>query len=789
MKTKSLLLIALAILATLTAGAKEKKDVTPATSIVPAPVKVTMKKGSFQIGESTPLVINDRDVDLKNCARIFADQLEAAGGPRLAVRGSTDNVPLPGAIIFEKKKADGKIPKEGYKIVVNKDEVRITAEDGPGLFYATQTLFQLLPPDICKLSKPARGRTWEIPCTEIFDYPRFPYRGMHLDVSRHFFPKEFVKRYIDLLSMYKMNTFHWHLTDENGWRIEIKKYPKLTTIGAWRVDRENLPWLERPLQQPGEKATYGGFYTQDDVREIVQYAASRYVTIIPEIEMPAHSVEVLAAYPQFSCTGGPFTVLPGSYWPNSSLLCAGNDSVFTFLEDVLTEVMDLFPSPYIHIGGDEADKSEWKKCPKCQARIQSENLKDEKELQSYFIKRIEKFIVSKNRKMIGWDEILEGGLAPEATVMSWQGVEGGIAAARQGHDAIMTPGPYCYFDRYQGDPVMEPKAIGGYLTLKKVYSYEPTPNELTPEEARHILGAQGNVWTEYISTPQRAEFMAVPRMLALAEVDWSPAVSRDWNSFRYRMEDQFKRLDNLGVNYSHGSFQVDVTSHYDKKKKMLMIGMESEQLNVPIRYTLNGNDPDQQSPLYTGPVGVNKNCYIKAGHYPDGVLKGTLTELPLMFHKAVPAKVTYVQPYSYRYPSSGDNALINGIRGSVNHRDGHWQGFLGNDLEIIIDLGKRDTVKSISTTFLLNSPSWIFLPEYVEFALSSDGKHWHSINEERVNVNQQQKEPAIQPYSHLFPPTPARYIRVIAKNPGTCPEWHDGKGQACWIFADEIVVY
>ena len=788
MKARTILPVLL-MLAFLQAGAKEKSVQTPSGNIVPVPVKATMKAGAFRITGSTLVLLKNRDNDLKLCANYFAEQLRSAGGPQLLVRGTSDDIPQEGAILFEKKKAEGKIPKEGYRLTVKKNQISITAEDGPGLFHAVQTLLQMLPPDITASGGEYKGRTWEVPCADIFDYPRYPYRGMHLDVSRHFFPKDFIKRYIDLLAMYKMNTFHWHLTDDNGWRIEIKKYPKLTSVGAWRVDRENLPWTERPIQKPGEKATYGGFYTQDDVKEIIRYAAERYITVIPEIEMPAHSVEVLAAYPRFSCTGGPFTVLPGSYWPNSAILCAGNDSVFTFLQDVLSEVTELFPSQYIHIGGDEADKSEWEKCSKCQARMQAEGLKDVRELQSYFIKRIEKFIVSKNRRMIGWDEILEGGLAPEATVMSWRGVEGGIAAARMGHDAIMTPTSHCYFDYYQGDPSTEPKGIGGYTTLKKVYSFEPTPQELTPEEARHILGAQGNLWTEYIATPSHAEYMALPRMIALAEVTWSPASARNWDSFRYRMQDQFRRLDNMGVNYSKGTFKVELTSRYDPKKSALLLGMASEQWNVPIRYTLDGNDPTEKSPLYEGPVVLSRNCFIKAGHFPDGKLKGTLATMQLIFHKGVPGKVTYTTPWSYRYPSSGGDALINGFRGSISHRDGYWQGFLGTDIQVVIDLGKRDTVKSVSTTFLLNGPSWIFLPEYVEFSLSDDGKNWHSINEDRTNVAQRQDEPAIQPYSHLFPPTAARYVRVVAKSIGNCPDWHEGKGQPCWLFCDEIVIY
>jgi hexosaminidase len=612
---------------------------------------------------------------------------------------------------------------------------------------------------------------------------------MHLDVSRHFFPKEFIKKYIDLIAMYKMNTFQWHLTDDNGWRIEIRKYPKLTETGAWRVDREDLPWTERPPQKPGEKATYGGFYTQDDIREIVQYAKEKYVTIIPEIEMPAHSVEVLAAYPKFSCTGGPFTVPPGSYWPNSDILCAGNDSVFQFLQDVLTEVIELFPSKYIHIGGDEADKTRWKECPKCQARIKSEGLKDEKELQSYFIKRIEKFLISKNRKMIGWDEILEGGLAPEATVMSWRGLEGGIAAARQGHDVIMTPTSYCYFDYYQADPGFEPKAIGGFVPLKKVYSYEPTPEEQTKEEARFILGTQGNLWTEYIPTPEYAEYMALPRMIALAEVAWTPRELKNWNSFRQRLSDHFKRLDYLGVNYSKGSFKVDISTKFDKTKNVLKAYLDSEQADIPIHYTLNGIDPNSKSPVYNDPIEIKGNSYIKAGLFLDEKVKEKFSERSILFHKATGKDVTYFQPYSYRYTAGGEGALTDGLRGTVNHRDGGWQGYLGNDFEVIIDLGKVDSIMSVSATFLQVAASWIFMPDTVIISLSQDNKRYHSINEIRNDVPKKTDRPVIKQFSQGFPKTRARYIKVRAVSPHVCPAWHEGAGESCWLFVDEIVVY
>ncbi|MFH1296182.1 MAG: family 20 glycosylhydrolase, partial [Bacteroidota bacterium] len=600
---------------------------------------------------------------------------------------------------------------------------------------------------------------------------------------------------------YKMNIFHWHLTDDNGWRIEIKNYPKLTEVSAWRVDREELPWRERPPQEPGEEAIYGGFYTQDDIREIVQYAAQRYITIIPEIEMPAHTVEVLAAYPHLSCTGGPFTVPPGSYWPNSDIFCAGNDSVFTFLEDVLTEVMELFPSEYIHTGGDEATKSRWKECPKCRQRMKDEGLKDEGELQSYFIKRIERFIESKGRKLIGWDEILEGGLAPEATVMSWRGMEGGIAAARQGHDVIMTPTSYCYFDYYQADPEFEPEAIGGFITLKKVYSFEPIPEDLTVEEGKHILGVQGNLWTEYISTPEHAEYMALPRMIAIAEIDWSPVKPRNWDDFRQRLESQYQRLEYMSVNFSRGSFRADIQTRYDYKTGKIMVNLSSEQYGISIRYTINGNDPTSTSSLYTTPFEISANAYIKAGLFVDGKLKERANEMPIIFHHATGKPARCLEFWSNRNPgemslrgeerrSNGITSLTDGIRGTTNHRDGRWQGFLGDDAEVVIDLGEEMPVRSVSTTFLQNSRSWIFAPSIVEFSLSSNGKKWHSIYEKRNPLPEKPEGALIQPFSNAYPAgSKARYLKVKAFARGNCPDWHEGKGEKCWIFLDEIVVY
>jgi hexosaminidase len=452
--------------------------------------------------------------------------------------------------------------------------------------------------------------------------------------------------------------------------------------------------------------------------------------------------------------------------------------------------MALFPSKYIHIGGDEADKTNWKKCPKCQSRIKNEQLKDEKELQSYFIRRIEKFIVANDRKMIGWDEILEGGLAPEATVMSWRGVEGGISAARQGHDAIMTPTSHCYFDYYQADPATEPEAIGGFTTLKKVYDYEPTPAELTEKEARHILGAQGNLWTEYIPTPSQAEYMAIPRMIALAEVTWTQSNLKNWNDFQKRMPEHFIRLQKMQVNFSRGSFKVDVNTRFDPKKQAAVLVLESEQPGLPIYYTLDGDDVTEKSPQYTEPVEIKGNGIIRAGIFMNGKLMEKLIEMQLVFHKATGKPVEYKTSYSYRYPAAGAGALTDGLRGTANHRDGYWQGYHGKNMDIIIDLGKEMAVNTVQTNFLQNQKSWIFLPDMVEYSLSSDGKKYHSFNEVLHKVSPKEEKAIIQPFNFQFlENTKARYIRVKAKSMGKCPAWHEGAGEDCWVFVDEVVVF
>ena len=492
-------------------------------SIIPQPVQLVQSKGSLDLKKRGAIELSGSDVSL---ASVLEDFLTAKKVPSVS-----KGFPIKLAIV-----QNDLLGNEGYTLSVSAKGVSIEAAKEAGLFYGIQSFMQLTP---------LTGT--QIPFVQITDYPRFSYRGLHLDVCRHIFPLSFIKKYIDLMAKHKFNRFHWHLTDDQGWRIEIKKYPKLQEIAAYRKETLIGHARNRPERFDGER--YGGYYTQEQIKEVVQYAAERFVTVIPEIEMPGHAQAALSAYAEVGCTGGPYEAAT-KWGVFDDVFCAGKEETFKFLEGVIDEVITLFPGEYIHIGGDECPKTSWKKCPHCQDRIKKEGLKDEHELQSYFIQRIEKYANSKGKKIIGWDEILEGGLAPNATVMSWRGEQGGIAAAKQNHDVLMTPGGWCYFDHYQDTSKTEPLAFGGFTSLKKVYSYEPFPAQLTDAEKKHILGAQANLWAEYITTPEHAEYMAYPRACALAEVVWSPKESRNYENFIKRMKPHLDRLDAWHVNYA-----------------------------------------------------------------------------------------------------------------------------------------------------------------------------------------------------------------------------------------------
>ncbi len=504
-------------------------------SIIPLPAEMELGRGGFDLDDGTRIALSDpADAELRRLANFWAQPIRAATGFDLPIAGETDEATS--NIISLHLAEDAAEHPEGYRLTVTSASVTLAARMPAGLFYGLQTLTQLLPV--------GDANAWSMPAVQIADAPRFAYRGMHLDVGRHFFPVAFIKKYIDLLAMYKMNTFHWHLTEDQGWRIEIMKYPRLTEVGASRAET----MLEKNFDPyVGDGQPHGGFYTQDEVREVVAYARDRYIDVIPEIEMPGHATAALAAYPELACTDGLFDV-PTTWGIKEDIYCPSEET-FQFLEDVLTEVIDLFPGPYIHVGGDEVPKTRWEDSAVAQRVIAREGLADEAELQSYFIRRIASFLRAHGRRLIGWDEILEGGLAPDVTVMSWRGMDGGIEAARQGHDVIMTPTSHCYFDYYQADPEQEPLAIGGLTPLDTVYGFEPIPEALSPDEARHVLGAQGNVGTEYMPTTDDVEYMAFPRMLALSEVVWSPRDARSWSDFVRRLPSHLRRLDALGVNY------------------------------------------------------------------------------------------------------------------------------------------------------------------------------------------------------------------------------------------------
>lgn len=743
-------------------------------SLIPQPQQMVLGQSSFRFNKGTQLVAES--VDQKLVVTQFAELMEKSTGWKLKIIVGGDE----GAnqVYLRTEPLMG---PEAYSLEVSPKRIEIKAAKPAGFFYALQTLRQLLPPQIESVQKQAKI-DWLVPSISITDHPAFKWRGFMLDVSRHFFPKEDVLKMIDNLALHKINTLHLHLVDDQGWRIEIKKYPKLTQIGAWRVNQEDKNWNARTRQQPGEKATYGGFYTQDDIKEMVAYAQSRYITIVPEIEMPAHVTSALAAYPSLSCTGGPFTVLPGGVWPVTDIYCAGKDSTFLFLQDVLSEVMDLFPSKYIHIGGDEATKVEWEKCPFCKKRLKDEGLKNMGELQGYFIRRIEKFVHSKGRVLLGWDEILEGGLPAEATVMGWRGYKGGIEAANLGHDVVMTPTDDCYFDYLQGPASQEPPGIGGYVPLSKVYAFNPVPPELSPDAAKHILGGQANLWSEYVPTIKHAEYMAFPRMAALSEALWSPKEARNWDDFSRRIQLFMKRYDQAGINYAKSAYGVTARAEIIPDKNQLAVALKSELNGVEIHYTMDESQPNSLSPVYAQPIGIDKSSTIKAVTIVNGQPAEKIMSRSFNINKATARPVTYVIPYSPNYKGSGDYTLVNGIRASTNFGDGEWQGWQGVNMEVVINLQQASPIHSITVGALQSPGAYIFAPKKMEYYVSSDGVKFDKVAEVINEAYTTSGDNQIKDFTASFGPVTASFVKVVAQN-----------GQPIekigpWIFIDEIEV-
>ncbi len=583
--------------------------------IIPEPVSIKMNEGRFQLNQNTRIIYLNKN--LADVANILVKMLQTPTGyPLHSGKGQETQA---GNTIYLKlnKRPNTTLDSGGYTLSVNKDRILVAANKPRGIFYGIQTLMQLLPPQI-ESAKPITSEEWDIPAVQIMDYPRFGWRGLMLDVSRHFFSKEFVESFIDEMAKYKYDVFHWHLSDDQGWRIEIKGLPKLTSVGAWRVPRTgNGNWGNYEAPQPGEKATYGGYYTQKDIREVIEYARKRFITVIPEIDVPAHSLALIASYPNLSCTKAQYSVNPGTafYKKEDNVLCVNNDSTWLILDKIFTQIAQLFPSPYIHVGGDEAYKGFWKNCPRDQALMKKEGITSLEGLQSYFEKKLEKIILSKGKKMIGWDEILEGGLAPEAAVMSWRGMKGGTKAAKMGHKVVMSPWGKAYLDLYQGDPLAEPKTYG-MLRLKTSYEWDPVPEGVNP---KYILGGQGNLWTERVPNERHAEYMTWPRAMALAEVYWSPKDKKNWPDFVQRMEARFKYMDAAQVKYARSQYQAIITGVKDANNS-LKVKLATQIPGLDIYYRFDGTDPDNFSPRYEGkpltiPKGANE---IRVITYRDG---------------------------------------------------------------------------------------------------------------------------------------------------------------------------
>ncbi|MFZ4771264.1 MAG: beta-N-acetylhexosaminidase [Ferruginibacter sp.] len=738
-------------------------------NIVPMPAEIKLGEGSFIISPSTKIVVLGGN--LNKIAGLLNEYLNTTAGFSLKVQSTPAST---NAIVLNFEKLDHPIAG-AYTMNIGSKEVYIAGDNEAGVFNGLQTLLQLIPA--------TKTNEISIPQLTLKDYPRFAYRGMHLDVARHFFPVSFIKKYIDYLAAYKFNTFHWHLTDDQGWRIEIKKYPKLTEVGGFR----NGTIIGRYPGTGNDSIHYGGFYTQEQIKEVVKYAADRYIDVIPEIELPGHASAAIAAYPQLSCFPNEATkILESTPWAGrrngkqvqqtwgifEDVFCP-SEYTFNFLENVMDEVLQLFPSKYIHIGGDECPKEAWKKSAFCQKLIKDKNLKDEHGLQSYFIQHMEKYINGKGRKIIGWDEILEGGLAPNATVMSWRGEEGGIEAAKQNHDVVMTPGGWVYFDHSQSSSD-DSVTIGGYTSLEKVYGYEPVPAKLSADKAIYILGAQANVWTEYIKNEKKVAYMIFPRLAALAEVLWSPKEQRDWKNFEKRLPAIFERYDQQKTNYSKAYYELKATVLPTADFNGLLWKLESKY-DFPIQMNFNNGDSVW---TYNNATLITPSIFVA-----NATGKGTTLSQTFSFNKATGKKITLATEPNKSNPGDGAFTLVNGVQNEkALSRSREFIGFAGKDLEAVIDLLKSQPINQITLHTFEQTGSWIYRPAWVSFYSSENGTDFillekvDSVNEKRhLHYSSNTK-------------TKARYIKVIAKNYGIIPTGQPGSGNPAWLFADEVEV-
>ena len=752
----------------------DSQQPTACYQVVPLPQEIVENACDGFTLCSTTAIVYDGNAEMKRNAEFLAEYIKEKTGLELAVSDTKSEK----SITLKSGESNGN--PEAYSLTVAADGIEISGASPAGVFYGVQTLRKSLPV--------TNGNKIFMPAVTIEDYPRFSYRGAHLDVSRHYFTTDSIKRFIDILALHNLNRFHWHLTDDQGWRIEIKKYPKLTTVAA---ERDETVIGRNSGEYDGQH--YGPFfYTQEECREIVAYAAERHITVIPEIDLPGHMQAALTAYPEYGCTGGPYEVWK-MWGVSDNVLCAGNDATLGFIEDILDEVVEVFPSEYIHIGGDECPKTEWEKCPKCQARIKDLGLKGDKKhsaemyLQSFVINHAEKYLNDKGRQIIGWDEILEGGLAPNATVHSWRGIEGGIEAAKQGHDCIMSPTSFMYFDYYQTTYTdEEPLAIGGYVPVEKVYSFEPMHESLTAEEQKHIIGVQANLWSEYVPTFSHVEYMELPRMAALCEVQWCKPENKDYNSFKQRLLPLMKLYDVYNYNYARHLLDIEPEFGTDTERGVVTITLKVMD-GSPIYYTLDGTEPTKASARYTEPIDIAKSCTFKAKAIGVHGVTRTLTE-EIFFSKTTAKPITMLQNIHEKYTFKGGITLVDGLKGNPNYRTGRWLGFCTTDLEAVIDLKQEEEISTLSFNTSVDKGDWVFDLLGLTVSVSDDGENFTEVFNETYPDLTAEDENRIYEHKAEFSPVKARYVKILALSDRDMPDWHPAKGYPAFIFVDELEV-
>lgn len=751
----------------------DNTNLTHCISMVPRPAQMMPGSGNHLFSAQTVFVVENEEQAEVARSLIALFTRTAGFTPKLNV-GGEGNVRL---------LTDPSLKSEAYSLEVSPQEIIIKASDNKGFFYALQTIRQLLPPSIERESLSDKNLEWSIPAVTIQDEPRYGYRALLLDASRFFIPKENVLRIIDCMSMLKLNTLHFHLTDDNGWRVEIKKYPRLTEVGAWRVDRQDLPFPARRNPKKGEPTPVGGFYTQEDIREMVAYAAERQVEIVPEIDMPAHSNAALAAYPKLACpvVKEYIGVLPGLGGRNSEIIyCAGNDSVFTFLQNVMDEIMELFPSRYIHIGGDEAQKTHWRQCPLCQARMKKEQLTNEEDLQGYFMKRISDYVRSKGREVIGWDELTNSSFLPDnSIILGWQGFgQAALKAAEEGHRFIMTPARIMYLIRYQGPQWFEPLTYFGNNTLKDVYDYEPVQKDWKPEYASLLMGVQGSMWTEFCNKPEDVDYLLFPRLAAVAEVAWTQPDKKDWALFLKGMDRYNEHLAEKGIVYARSMYNIQ--HKVTPENGVLQVKLECIRPDVEIRYTVDGSEPTASSSLYTDSLTVTAAQTVKSATFAQGEQMGQTLVLPIAWNKATGKPILGNKP--------NEKLMTNGVRGSLKYTDFEWCCWEKSDhISFTIDLLQKEKLSTFTIGCITNYGMAVHKPKSIRIAVSDDNESYREIAGLHFTAEEIFREGAfIENFSVDMKGTEAKYVRVTAEGAGACPADHVRPGQEARVYFDEI---